>query len=191
MIKSLSILVSEYLRKNNDSLTKTDLLKIQYSLQVILGDLSKVAIISLIFLGLNEMMIFSLSLAVLFSTRPLWGGPHCKTYISCLMCSTIYFLTVLMFIRIDLKLNLTVYIISFIIFFVIILAYAPCHNEKRPIKNKKRLKVMSLISLAFWSILFFKLSSIQMCNCIFVSILLQIIQVIIFNMKGVFLCKNL
>jgi len=45
-------------------------------------------------------------------------------------------------------------------------------NEKRPVKNKATLKILSLISLIFWGILFLKLSNIQICNYIFVSILL-------------------
>lgn len=83
------------------------------------------------------------------------------------------------------KLNTCFYIIFFIISFIITLAYAPCRNEKRPIKNKKILKILSLISLTFWCMLFFMLRNTQLCNCIFLSLLIQIIQLIIVNMKGV------
>ncbi|MBW9171759.1 accessory gene regulator B family protein [Clostridium estertheticum] len=81
------------------------------------------------------------------------------------------------------KLNIQFYIIFFIISFIVALAFAPCRNKKRPLKNKLILKILSLISLIFWGALFFKLSNIQMCNCIFVSILLQIIQVIIIKIN--------
>lgn len=179
MIKTLSNLISEYLRKNNSSLTKNDLLKIQYSLQVVLGDLTKLAILFLIFLILNEIPLFFLIFVILISTRPLLGGIHCKTYSSCLIVSIMYFIVILLFSNLSGKFNINFYIVFFIISFIITLVYAPCKNEKRPIKNRVILKILSLISLTFWGILFFKLSNIQICNCIFVSIFLQIVQVII------------
>ena len=185
MIKSLSTLISKYLEKNNSSLTKNDLLKIQYSLQVVLGDLIKFIIIFLIFLSLNEVPLFLLSFVILISTRPLGGGIHCKTFNSCLILSLMYFIIILLFSTLSPKLNIIFYIVFFIISFIITLRYAPCPNGKRPIKNKATLKILSLISLTFWSILFFKLSNLQICNCIFISILMQIIQVIIVNTKGV------
>ncbi|SFD02842.1 accessory gene regulator B family protein [Clostridium uliginosum] len=184
MIKSLSTLISEYLGKNNSSLTEKDLLKIQYSLQVILGDLVKLAILLLIFLSLNEVPLFLLSFVILISTRSFLGGIHCKTFNSCLICSIIYFLIILLFSKLSLKLNINFYVVFFIISLIITLAYAPCRNEKRPIKNKAILKILSLISLTFWGILFFKLSNLQICNCIFVSILLQIVQVIIVTARS-------
>lgn len=187
MIKSLSTLISKYLEKNNSSLTKNDLLKIEYSLQVVLGDSLKLIVLLLIFSILNEVPIFLLSFLLLISIRPFLGGIHCKTFNSCLAFSIIYFILILVFIKLSMKLNTIFYILFFIISFIITLAYAPCRNEKRPIKNKAILKLLALISLTFWCILFFTLSNVQICNCIFVSILFQIIQAIIINMKGVVL----
>lgn len=185
MIKSLSTLISEYLGRNNKSLTEKDLLKIQYTLQVILGDLIKFIILFLIFLIIDQVPLFLLSFIILISTRPLGGGIHCKTFSSCLIVTIMYFLITMLFSTLSSKLNINFYIIFFIISFIITLAFAPCKNEIRPIKNKATLKISSLISLTFWIILFFKLSNLHICNCIFVSILLQIIQLIICAMKGV------
>ena len=185
MIKSLSTFITECLRKNNNSLTEKDFLKIQYSLQVILGDLIKSIIIFLIFLFLKQLPLFFLIFIILNSTRPLMGGIHCKTFNSCLIFGISYFIVIMLFSTLSPKLNTCFYIIFFIISFIITLAYAPCRNEKRPIKNKKILKILSLISLTFWCMLFFMLRNTQLCNCIFLSLLIQIIQLIIVNMKGV------
>ncbi|AGX41593.1 putative AgrB-like protein [Clostridium saccharobutylicum] len=185
MIKSFSTLICKHLKKNNSSLTKTDLLKMQYTLEVILGDISKLSLIFIIFLFFNEIPLFFLIFVILISTRTLGGGIHCKTYTSCLIVSTIYFLSILLFSKSAIQLNINFYIVFFIISFIITLTYAPCKNEKRPIKNKTTLKILSLISLTFWSILFFKLSDSKIYNCIFLSILIQIIQLIIVNIKGV------
>jgi accessory gene regulator B len=185
MIKRLSNIISRYLEENNNSLTKKDVLKIQYTLEVILGDLTKFIIIFLIFLLLKEIPLFLLSFIILNSTRPLLGGLHCKTYYGCLICSLLYFIIVLIFTKLSQILNINFYMVFFVISFITALIFAPCHNEKRPVKNKATLKILSLISLTFWSILFFKLSNLQICNCIFISILFQIIQVITINTKGV------
>lgn len=184
MINSISTFLTEYLSKNNNSLTKNDLLKIHYSLQVILGDLTKFIIIFLIFLFLNQLPLFLLTFAILISTRPLIGGIHCKTFNSCLIFSIMHFLIILLFSTLSPRLNNYFGMIFFTISFIITLAYAPCPNEKRPIKNKKILKILSLISLTFWYILFFTLRNTQLCNCIFLGLLIQITQLIIINVKG-------
>lgn len=160
-------------------------MKIQYSLQVVLGDLTKFIIIFLIFLFLKQLPLFFLVFVILNSTRPLLGGIHYKTFNSCLICSIIYFIVIMLFSTSSPKLNTYFYIIFFIISFIIAFAYAPCPNQKTPIKNKKILKILSLISLTFWCILFFTLRNTQLCNCIFLSLLFQVIQLIIVNAKGV------
>lgn len=185
MIKSISTTITEYLGKNNSSLTETDLLKIQYSLQVILGDIIKFIIIFLIFLNLNQLHLFLWSFAILISIRPLAGGVHSKTFIGCLIVSTIYFMFVTQFSEFAQKLNIYFYVIFFIISFIMTLMCAPCPNTKRPIENKNILKILSLVSITFWTILFFKLSNIQVCNCIFISIFFQFFQFIIISIKGV------
>ena len=186
MIKSLSSSITEYLGKNNSSLTKNDLLKMNYALQVVLGDLSKLIIILLIFLYLQQLPLFFLSFAILISSRPFGGGLHCKTFMSCLIVSIVYFISIMLFSIFSLKFDIHFYIIFFIISFIILYKYAPCPNEKRPIKNKEKLKILSLISITFWMILFlFNFTNIQLCNCIFASLFLQVAQLIIFNIKGV------
>lgn len=185
MVKSVSNFITEYLGKNNSALTKTELLKINYTLQVVLGDLIKFIIIFLIFLFLKKLPLFLLSFAILNSTRPLMGGLHAKTFSGCFIVSIIYFMTVTIFSILSPKFNIYFYIVFFIISFIITWRYAPCPNEKRPIKNKEKLKTLSLISLTFWMLLFFNFTNIQICNCIFASLFFQIAQLIIFNIKGV------
>lgn len=185
MIKSFSGFITNYLGKNNSSLTKTDLLKIDYTLQVVLGDLTKFTIILLLFIYLKQLPLFLLSFVVLNTIRPLAGGLHCKTFMGCLAVSTIYFISVIVFSIFCPKLSSYCYMFFFMAFFVIFFKYAPCPNEKRPIKNKEKLKFLSLVSLTFWTILFFTLSNIQISNCIFMSLTFLVIQLIIFNIKGV------
>ncbi len=187
MIKSLSIKISQYLEGKNSSLTKKDILKIQYVLEVILGDSIKFSIIFLIFFFLHELKLFFLIFIILNTTRPFMGGVHCKTFNSCLLWSVIYFSSISIFSLCASHFNIEFYISSFTIFFIVTLAFAPGPNEKRPVKNNGILKILSLISLTLWSILFFKLPNIQINNCIFVSLFLQMFQLIYINLKrGVF-----
>ncbi|GEP67051.1 hypothetical protein CBE01nite_48190 [Clostridium beijerinckii] len=190
MIKYLSTNISLYFQENNSCLSKKDVLKIQYTLEAILSDLSKFIIIFLVFLFIKEIPLFLFSFIILNSTRPLLGGIHCKTYYGCLTCSILYFMIILLFTRLFPELNTNFYIVFFILSLAITFIFAPCPNEKRPVKNKATLKILSLISLTFWIILFY-LSPLQTRNCILISIFLQIIQVIIINTKGViFNAKN-
>ncbi len=185
MIKSISTMITEYLGKKNSSLTNTDLLKINYTLQVVLGDSSKLIIIFLIFLYLHQLPLFFLSFVILNSTRPLMGGLHCKTYTGCLIVSILYFISVMIFSIFAPKFSMYFYTIFFVISFIITARYAPCPNEKRPIKNKEKLKILSLISITLWMIFFFYFTNIQISNCIFVSIFFQVTQLVIYNVKGV------
>lgn len=184
MIKSLATFITGFLSRNNPSLNEKDILKIKYTLEVILGDLSKFIIIFLIFLILNEIPLFLMTFIILNSTRPLAGGLHCKTYGSCLLVSLMYFITLLLFSNLSPHFYTSFYVAFFILSFIIVLIFAPCRNEKRPVKNKTTLKILSLISLTFWCILFFTLSNLKICNCIFASIFFQISQIIIINIKG-------
>lgn len=185
MIRLISTKITEYLRKKNSSLSLTDLMKIDYAIQMILGDLAKLIIISLIFILLNQFPLFLFSYAILFSTRPLAGGIHCKSFLGCLSSSLLHFIIVLVFSILLPKLNNCYYVVFFIISLIIIWIYAPCTNTKKPIRNKIKLKILSLISFTFWIIIFFNLSNIKMSNCILVSTLIQISQLIILNIKGV------
>lgn len=185
MIKSVSTIITEYLHKNNSSLSLTDLMKIDYVIQMILGDLSKLILISLIFISLNQFPLFLFSYIILFSTRPLAGGIHCKTFIGCLASSILHFVIVVIISILLPRLNTYYYLAFFIISLLIIGIYAPCINIKKKTKNKTKLKIFSLISFTFWIIIFFNLSDLKMSNCILVSTLIQISQLIILNIKGV------
>lgn len=156
-----------------------------YTLQVILGDSSKLILIFLIFLYLHQLPLFFLSFVILNSTRPLMGGLHCKTYTGCLLVSILYFISIMIFSILAPKFNMYFCTIFFVISSIITAKYAPCPNEKRPIKNKEKLKILSLISITFWMILFFYFTNIQISNCIFVSLFFQVIQLLIYNAKGV------
>ena len=183
MIEWISRRITKYFKDNNSLLTEQDLLKINYSLQVIIGDIVKLIIIFCLFFLLNELPIFALSLIILITTRPLLGGIHCKTFNKCLFVSIIYFFIILLYSKCYLEFSNKFYILMFVIEFIIIFTYAPCRNKKRPIGNRLWLKIFSLISLSCWAIIFFRSSNVYIRNCIYISVLFQVIQIIIINGK--------
>ena len=92
MINILTDKIIDYFKKNNIELSRTDLMKMKYALQVILGDFLKFVILFVIFLCFKKLDLFLLSLAVLITLRPFAGGIHCKTSISCLAITLLHFL---------------------------------------------------------------------------------------------------
>ncbi len=186
MINILTDKIIDYFKKNNIELSRTDLMKMKYALQVILGDFLKFVILFVIFLCFKKLDLFLLSLAVLITLRPFAGGIHCKTSISCLAITLLHFLAIVLLSNYLPRMNNIIYYSIYLISFIIFLIYVPCPNKKRPVKNKKILKIISLILLTFWSLFFFEESKMSFCNCIFLSILAQVVQVIFINKKECF-----
>ena len=179
MIKTLSDILVKKLKKKNDLLTEKDLLKINYSLQVIIGDITKFIILICIFLYLKRLKLFIISFLVFISLRLLAGGRHYRTYIVCLLATIFYFLFIIVLSGLFPKINEINYLVVYIMSFIIMLIYAPCSNIKRPIKNKKILKIISLIVLIFWIIIFDIIPDVSIRNCIFFSIISQSIQLLL------------
>lgn len=190
MITIISSTICKILLKYNNTLTNTDLLKINYVINVILNDILKLLIVGIIFTILDKTSLFILSLNILISLRLFIGGIHCKTSMSCLLVTILHFFITTIISQILININIIICIIFFIISIVLILIYAPCPNKKRPLKNKMILKILSLISFCFWIIVFFCTYTQRIRSCIFFSLVIQIIQIII-NIKENHICKNL
>ena len=76
MITIISSTICKILLKYNNTLTNTDLLKINYVINVILNDILKLLIVGIIFTILDKTSLFILSLNILISLRLL---VNCKT----------------------------------------------------------------------------------------------------------------
>lgn len=76
---------------NNLNLAEDDQKKLLYSLNVIVGDLSKLVLLYLLFLAFNCQTDYLMALAVLSIIRVYTGGLHFKTYRGCLLFSLLFF----------------------------------------------------------------------------------------------------
>lgn len=186
MIKLLSNIIVKKLKEKNDLLQESDLLKMNYTLQVILGDITKFIILIFIFSLIGKLKLFIIIYLVFISLRLLAGGRHCKNYITCLTATILHFLFITLLSELVPKINETIYLEVYIMSFIIMLIYAPCPNINRPIKNKKILKILSMIVLIFWIIVFEIIPDIYIRNCIFFSVIAQSIQIITMSKKGCF-----
>lgn len=182
MINELAHEITSYIEKNSDIENTDALEKINYALQAILSETFKIIVLVIIFSILGKLNYFFFSLLILFSIRTFAGGYHCNTTLSCLLCSTIFFLFTSFMGPALPKLYILIYYIIGVLNIFIVIFNAPFPNKKRPIKNKKRRLILNIIStflVILWtSILLFYIKDISYLNCGFLTITLEIFQVI-------------
>ncbi|WP_315080657.1 accessory gene regulator B family protein [uncultured Clostridium sp.] len=182
MINKVALKITDYIQKNGNITNIDDLEKINYSLQAIFNESFKIVILIILFSILGKINYFLFSILILFSIRIFAGGYHCNTNMKCLLFSILLFLITCLISPILPKINnLIYYIISLLSIFIVILK-SPYPNKNRSIKNKKRKQIFKIISTFFtmlWScILLFYIKDITYLNCGFLTIILQVIQLI-------------
>ncbi|AJA48571.1 accessory gene regulator B [Clostridium pasteurianum DSM 525 = ATCC 6013] len=181
MINKCAFKITEYIKYNSDISNSDDLDKINYVLQVILGELFKIIILILVFSILGRLHYFLFSMIVLISTRIFIGGYHCKTTLRCLLSSAFFFIITSLIVSSFSNVNALVYYGISILSILIIILYAPFPNFKRPVKTEKRrynLKLISVFSVLTWiCILLFKVDNPSYLNCGFSTILLEVLQI--------------
>lgn len=131
-----------YLCKEFD-LTDIEKLKLKYSLDVLLLDVSKIIILFTLFYIIGEARNFLYSVFALFLIRPLTGGFHFKTYISCLIFTSLFFLCVIILNRI---ISLDYYAVYMMISScIVILGIAPIINENRPSYSESKKSILKYL----------------------------------------------
>lgn len=182
MLKNLSCRLTSYIENNSDIKSNDDLEKINYSIQAILNEIFKVTILIILFLSLGKINYFLFSMIILLSIRIFSGGYHADTTVKCLFWTTLFFLITSLAAPMLPKLDIFIYNTIFLLSIIIVYFKSPYPNSKRPVKNKKRrwhLKLISIFFITFWIvILLFFTNNTEYLNCDFITILLQILQLI-------------
>ena len=182
MLKSLSYKLTTYIESNSDIKSSEDLEKINYSLQAILNETFKIIVLTMLFLLLGKINYLFFSMIILFSIRIFSGGYHANTTMKCLLWTTLFFLITSLLGPILPKLDIFTYYAVSLLCIIIVYFKAPCQNSKRPIKNKKRrwyFKISSTFFVIFWiTILLFFTNDMRYLNCGFLTLLLQILQLV-------------
>lgn len=155
---SISLRVSRYIQ-SSIGLNKDDHDKLNYSLEVLLGESSKLVILFLLFFAFNSPVILLQAMLSLFMIRINTGGLHFKTYWSCLSFSAAFFtLVALLYAHVQLSplLMMTIGVISF----AAIAVTAPVTSAYRPnysTEDRRRFRIRGCVAAAlhlfgFWAI---------------------------------------
>src|SRR3712207_425757 len=129
MLNKITLQIPNYIKLNGNIKDQRDLDRINYSLQVILGDLLKIIILICMFLSLSRIKYFLFSLLILSSMRTFLGGYHCKTFTTCFCFSLVFFLITSFVGPMIPKLSNNIYYIISLINILIVVLYAPFPNR--------------------------------------------------------------
>lgn len=159
----------------------TKISEIKYGIESLYLTITKTIIIFIISFILNitkELML----LFVFYSLIRLTGfGVHTKKSWHCWVTSLITFVLIPLLIK-YVTLNKEFIIISYTIFTLLLLEYAPADTEKRPLINKKRriiykvLTILLVISYLIYSLI--QKDNITIINTLYFSILLETLLVL-------------
>lgn len=159
----------------------TKISEIKYGIESLYLTITKTIIIFIISFILNitkELML----LFVFYSLIRLTGfGVHAKKSWHCWVTSLITFILIPLLIK-YVTLNKEFIIISYTIFTLLLLEYAPADTEKRPLINKKRriihkvLTILLVISYLIYSLI--QKDNITIINTLYFSILLETLLVL-------------
>ena len=168
--------ITKYYDYNN-----TKINEIKYGIESLYLTITKTIIIFIISFILNitkELML----LFVFYSLIRLTGfGVHAKKSWHCWVTSLITFVLIPLLIK-YVTLNKKFIIISYTIFTLLLLEYAPADTEKRPLINKKRriiykvLTILLVISYLIYSLI--QKDNITIINTLYFSILLETLLVL-------------
>lgn len=175
--KYLNFTTSFITKYNNYS--KQQIEEIRYGLEGLYLTITKLVIILLISIILHitkELII----LLIIFNILRFTGfGFHARTSLECLICSTLLFIGLPVFIT-SLNLNKIYLLLIGIISLLILSIYAPADTVKRPLPNRKKRKIrkISTIGIAIIYIIISLYIKNYNISCLFiVAIMLEAIMV--------------
>ena len=177
--------------ENEFNLSELDSVKLKYSLQLIIGNLSKLLILFFLFSVLGYRKDFIYSSLSLFTIRIFTGGLHFKTYAGCLMFSTFFFY-ISIFLKNNIVLNYSIVTILFILSTLITITMAPVCGKSRPDYSYTKRMQFKITGISFifihFLMYFFKSNNPYFINAIW-AMSLQCIQILV--AKGGVLCEKL
>ncbi len=132
--------------KNKFNLSEPDSIKVKYSLEIIIGDLSKFIILFILFLMLGKINDFIYSTLTLLTIRLFTGGLHFSTYKGCIIFSSIFFYTSI-FLKNYVVLNKFILITLFAFSILTVITLAPICGNSRPDYSYKKIRQFKLISV--------------------------------------------
>lgn len=129
-------------------LSTDDQAKMQYVLEMIIGDLSKVLFMFLLFMIVDKHVLYLYAVTILSILRTYTGGIHFKTYKGCFIFSLVFFITVIILhSKLILETNLS--LIVFTLNILIMVFVSPIQSSTRPRYTKQKRIVFKTVGLIF------------------------------------------
>lgn len=161
----------------NKDLSQRDIDKIKYGLEGLYLTITKLIFIIIVSIILGIWKETLLLILIFNGIRLTAFGVHAKRSIDCLISSTLFFI-LFPILCIKLTIPLIVKIILFIPLTVLIGIFAPADTEKRPLINKKKIKIYKMLSIMI-SIIYMTIAIVikdnTLSNCFIFAIVIQII----------------
>lgn len=167
--------------KKGENLTELQMDKVKYAMMVILNEVEKFLMLTVMFAILGEIKIYIISLAVVLSVRFTIGGYHRKTFWGCFFFS-LCFLSVVIMMTKFISLPDIFPIMIFLLYCVFIALKAPILPEYRPEpddKRKKKLKVYACIIMGVWLAFCEITTDGTIRGCIEWTLLLQLSEILV------------
>jgi len=170
--KKLSTKCLEFI-KDNTSTSQENLEKIDYGIQVIILNISKLILLFITAYLLGILKYTVIAFIVFAIIRTFASGVHANSSLQCIIINYILFLGNV-YLSLNLSVNIIVRSILFTISILLILLYAPGDTEERPLVSKKLrrdLKIKSLVITILFYITILLIESNVYANIITYSIL--------------------
>lgn len=125
------------------------LLKVDYSLRVIIGEVEKIALLCILFGMAGYLMDFMVAFGVVILLRTCTGGVHRKTILGCFIQSLMT-LSIIIFLGKSIMPKNVICVFVILLLVILILCFAPIQSENRIHYSKKQrmgFKVKALIRM--------------------------------------------
>ncbi len=155
MIDKICLFLTNKIQKENPEKTKEEIEVINYGLQLIIGEIPKLFIVTIIAFLLNIGWLTLAAYMLILPYRTASGGFHLKTHIGCVIGTTLFFCGNAYLSKIIVFDTITKYIligITFIFAICMITLYAPADTENVPIISKKERKKKKILSYIIMTI---------------------------------------
>lgn len=155
MIDKICLFLTNKIQKENPEKTKEEIEVINYGLQLIIGEIPKLFIVTIIAFLLNIGWLTLAAYMLILPYRTASGGFHLKTHIGCVIGTTLFFCGNAYLSKIIVFEPITKYIligITFIFAICMITLYAPADTENVPIISKKERKKKKILSYIIMTI---------------------------------------
>lgn len=122
--------------------------KVTYAIEITIAELSKLAILVILFTVTGNAVKFIILFSLLLFTRSFLGGFHAKTYLGCLCMSLLFFGAGIWAVP-YMRISRIISGIAFVVYIIFVIIIAPVQSPNRPKRTVKWRLVQKLAATVF------------------------------------------